>query len=364
MYLARLDIHSLRNIEQARLELAEGVSLITGDNGSGKTSLLEAVWLLGTGRSFRSNRIAPVIRYGAESATVYGEVVLLDGSRTSLGITRERAGGVQIKVAGEAVRATSALAEVLPLQLINQDSVELVTGPPGGRRRFLDWGMFHVERGFFGVWKSFRRGLEQRNALIRSNSPLAADELDAWEKRLSEDADLLDRYRRSAVEALVPRVASALAELGGSDIIGLRYASGWDRHLGPLGSVLAAQRESDRVQGFTRTGPHRAELRLTVGGRPAAHALSRGQQKILACALLVAQGRWLAEATSKQGLVLVDDLPAELDREHRERLGRALAGLPAQVLVTAVQQDLVMAGLDSAAPLRTFHVEQGRIRAS
>lgn len=364
MHLARLDIHSLRNIEHARLDLAGGVTLITGDNGSGKTSLLEAVWLLGTGRSFRSNRMAPVIRYGADAATVYGEVVLPGGARTALGVTRERAGGVQIKVAGESVRTASALAEVLPVQLINPDSVELVTGSPGGRRRFLDWGMFHVERSFFGIWKSFRRGLEQRNALLRRQTAAASDELDSWEQRLSDDGEALDGFRRAAVEALADRVAAALDELGGPTGLELRYGSGWDRDSGPLREVLAAQREADRQQGFTRAGPQRGDLRLSVAGRPAADALSRGQQKILACALLVAQGRWLADVTAKQGLVLVDDLPAELDREHRERLGRILAGLPAQVWVTAVQQDLVLAGLDVAAPLATFHVEHGRIRAT
>lgn len=363
MHLARLDIHAVRNIASARLQMPSGTSLITGDNGSGKTSLLESVWLLGTGSSFRSNRMVPVIRYGEDAATVHGEVVHDDGYRTSLGVTRERSGGVQIKVSGEAVRTTSALAEVLPVQLINPDSVELVTGPPVRRRRFLDWGTFHVEPSFLGTWKSYRRGLEQRNALLRQASVASSSELDAWEDRLSADAHRLDAQRRASVTALQPLVEEALVELGGPEQIGLRYSPGWDVEAPSLAAVLAAQREADRLQGFTRAGPQRAELKLTAGGRTAAEALSRGQQKILACALLVAQGRWLAAMTSKQGIYLVDDLPAELDREHRERLGRILATLPAQVLVTAVQRDLVMAGLESAAALAMFHVEHGRISA-
>lgn len=363
MHLARLDIHAVRNIERARLDLSPGVSLITGDNGSGKTSLLEAIWLLGTGRSFRSNRMAPVIRYGEDAATVYGEIVNQHGHRTALGVTRERSGGVQIKVAGAYVRTASALAEALPVQLINPDSVELVTGAPVRRRRFLDWGMFHVEHGFLATWKSFRRGLEQRNALLRRGSAATRSELDAWENRLGQDAEVLDRQRRTAVTALAERTETALLELGGPEGVELRYLAGWDRSEPSLRAVLLAQRESDRQQGYTRSGPQRADLKLVVGGRPASEALSRGQQKILACALLVAQGRWLTEVTSKQGIYLVDDLPAELDREHRERLGRILASLPAQVLVTAVQRDLVMAGLETAANLATFHVEQGRIRA-
>lgn len=363
MHLARLDVHALRNIATARLHMAPGTTLITGDNGSGKTSLLEAVWLLATGSSFRSNRMAPVIRYGEDAVTVHGEVVHDDGYRTSLGVTRERSGGVQIKVRGDVVRTTSALAEVLPVQLINPDSVEVVAGSPVRRRRFLDWGTFHVERSFLVTFKSYRRGLEQRNALLRRGSRATEPELDAWEDRLSKDAHVLDDLRRASVVALQPLLEQALAELGGPDQISLRYLPGWDVESPSLAAVLAEQRDADKVLGFTRVGPQRADLKMLAAGRNAADVLSRGQQKILACALLVAQGRWLAEATSKQGIYLVDDLPAELDRDHRERLGKVLATLPAQVLVTAVQRDLVMAGLESAAALAMFHVEHGRISA-
>lgn len=361
MHLARLDVHSVRNIATARLQMPAGTTLITGDNGSGKTSLLESVWLLGTGSSFRSNRMVPVIRYGDDAATVHGEVIHDDGYRTALGVTRERTGGVQIKVRGEVVRTASALAEVLPVQLINPDSVEIVTGSPQRRRRFLDWGTFHVEPSFLGTWKSYRRCLEQRNALLRQRVPPSGAELDAWDDRLSRDADVIDAQRRSSVTALQPLVDQALEDLGGPSGISLRYLPGWDADAASLASVLAKQRESDRLQGFTRSGPQRADLKLTAAGRNAAEALSRGQQKILACALLVAQGRWLAAVTAKQGIYLVDDLPAELDRDHREKLGNILATLPAQVLVTAVQRDLVVAGLESATALAMFHVEHGRI---
>ncbi len=364
MYLARLDIHDVRNIASAQLRFPPGPTLLVGDNGSGKTSVLEAVWLLGTGRSFRSNRVAPMIRYGAQAATVFGEVVVAGGHSTSIGVTRERSGGMEIKVGGEAARASSALAAVLPVQLINPDSVELVIGPPARRRRFLDWGTFHVEPSFLATWKSFRRGLEQRNALLRRSVSAAPHEFDAWEARLGEDAERLNGLRSQHVDALQPVVADVLRELGGPDEIEIRYTAGWDRTQGALSDLLASQRDADREQGYTRAGPQRADLRLTVGGRSAAEVLSRGQQKILACALLLAQGRRLASATAKQGIYLVDDLPAELDREHRELLGRALATMPAQVLVTAVQHDLVISGLQTATELMMFHVEQGRVSAA
>ncbi|HSG88431.1 MAG TPA: DNA replication/repair protein RecF [Pseudomonadales bacterium] len=359
MHLTRLDIHDLRNFAAVRLQLPAGALLVTGDNGSGKTSLLEAIWLLGTGRSFRSNRMTPVIRYGAASLTVHGEVKREDGRLIGLGITRHRSGESEIKVAGERVRAASTLAAELPVQLLNPDSVEIVTGSPGRRRQFIDWGTFHVEHDFLDAWKSFRRSLDQRNALLRSRRG-SADEFDLWEDRLAEAAERIDAMRRAYVARIEPGVHEALDALGLAETIGLHYSGGWEAGLA-LRALLAEQRAADREAGFTRSGPQRADLRLVTHGRRAAEVLSRGQQKILACALLVAQGRLLEATTDKTGVYLVDDLPAELDAEHRLRLGRALAGLRGQVVVTAVQRDLVIEGLSEAPELTMFHVEQGCI---
>lgn len=359
MQLTRLDLHDVRNFESARLQLPGGVLLVTGDNGSGKTSLLEAVWLLGTGRSFRSNRITPVIRYGAASLTVFGDIRRDDGRAVTLGVSRSRSGESELRVGGEKVRAASMLASVLPVQLINPDSVELVTGAPAKRRQFIDWGTFHVEPSFLDAWKGFRRSLDQRNALLRSGRG-SADEFGLWEQRLGDAAQRLDAMRRRYVAALEPRVQAALDALGMPEDIGLHYAGGWDNDQS-LVALLAEQRAADRDAGYTRAGPQRADLRLVTHGRRAAEVLSRGQQKVLACALLVAQGRELEAATDKTGVYLVDDLPAELDSDHRRRLGEALAGMKGQVMVTAVQRDLVIEGLGQAPELTMFHVEQGRI---
>lgn len=364
MFLNRLDLHQVRNLEPARLEFSDGVLLITGDNGSGKTSLLEAVWLLGTGRSFRSNRVASMIRYGAASMTVFAQVrAATDVSPAALGIHRERSGESEIRIDGRRVAAASALASELPVQLINPDSVELVTGGPGRRRQFLDWGTFHVEHRFLETWKSFRRSLEQRNALLRARGRSGGarnEEFDLWERQLVAAALELDRQRRAYVEWLRPGVEDCLDALGGPGRIGLHYAPGWDAEA-DLAALLAEGRQADSEAGFTRIGPQRADLRLVAQGRRAAEVLSRGQQKILACALLIAQGRLLAERRGRSGVTLVDDLPAELDSDHRRRLGHALAGMQGQILVTAVQRDLVFEGLSQARGLEMFHVEHGRV---
>ena len=358
MFLSRLDTLQFRNLEPTRLDLSPGVVLITGPNGSGKTSLLEAVAMLGSGRSFRSNRMSAVIRYGAASLTVFGELRTSSQASVSIGITRERSGVSQIKVAGEAVRTASELATVLPVQVIDPGSVELVTEGPSVRRRFLDWGTFHVEPSFLRVWREYRRCLEQRNALLRSNT--SSEQFDLWERQLAENARQIDDMRTRYVDALKPEVVKALEELGGAEDVSAHYARGWEDGL-ELDEVLSSTRRGDREAGYTRAGPQRADLRLVATGRKAADVLSRGQQKILACALLLAQARQLESATEKTGIYLVDDPAAELDEARRARLGKALTAMKGQVWITAVQADLMLDGLGEASGLARFHVEQGRV---
>ncbi|MEE4298291.1 MAG: DNA replication/repair protein RecF [Pseudomonadales bacterium] len=360
MYLSRLDTHHFRNLETARLEPGSGVVLVTGANGSGKTSLLEAVWMLGTGRSFRSNRTSPVIRYGAASLTLFGELSSDSGGTTALGVRRARSGATEIKVAGERVRTASELAVRMPVQLIDPGSVELVTGGPAARRRFLDWGTFHVEPSFLAAWRSFRRSLDQRNALLRSGVT-SEREFELWERQLVEAAERIDAARIRYLSALQPELSRALTELGGHGEVAMHYVRGWDAEE-DYGSVLRGNRRSDHDAGYTRAGPQRADLRLVAAGRRAADVLSRGQQKILACGMLIAQARQLEAATEKTGIYLVDDLPAELDAEHRRRLGLALAAMRGQVWITSVQADLAEEGLGEARQLTMFHVEHGRVR--
>ena len=356
MFLSRLDTLQFRNLEPTRLELDPGVVLITGPNGSGKTSLLEAVAMLGSGRSFRSNRMSAVIRYGASSLTVFGALRGSPQAHVTIGITRERSGVAQIKVAGEMVRTASELAAVLPVQVIDPASVALVTEGPSVRRRYLDWGTFHVEPSFFRAWREYRRCLEQRNALLRSGASAAQFEL--WERQLANAAEKIDDMRKRYVDALMPQVLFALDELGGAEDMSVNYVRGWDTGL-DLGAVLEGTRSIDREAGYTRAGPHRADLRFVAAGRKAADVLSRGQQKVLACALLLAQARQLEFATEKTGIYLVDDPAAELDEARRLRLGKALTAMKGQVWVTAVQADLMLDGLGDASRLTRFHVERG-----
>jgi DNA replication and repair protein RecF len=335
-------------------------NIIYGSNGSGKTSLLEAAHILGTARSFRSGGAKTLITHGDERFVIYGEQQLTGGRKTSLGVQRERGGEISLRVAGESCRSVAQLADELPLLLINTDSFDLLVGEPANRRRFLDWGVFHVEHDVREHRRRFQRALIQRNHLLRHDK-LDASQLEVWTHDLAVQGELVSAARGRFLDALrevfLPIIAQLAPEIGSVD---LAYRRGWDA---TSDYVDALQRSlaTDREQGFTRSGPQRADIRVTVEGHSAAETLSRGQQKLLVCALKLAQGSILAQQQGEV-LYLIDDLPSELDEERCERVCRALTDMGAQTLITCVSPEAVpRSWLGSSTDVAMFHVEHGRV---
>lgn len=363
MSIRRLRIQELRNLRQVELELAR-LNVLAGPNGSGKTSVLEALYLLGSGRSFRSVRLEPVINHGAERCVVHGTLAATDGSAAvSMGVARDRSGAFEARLNGKGVSSAAELARTLPVQLINSESFALIEGGPRSRRQFLDWGVFHVEHRFHGVWVEVQRSLRQRNALLR-HARLARDELDAWDRRLASSAEQLDDLRRAYFEQFRPLFAQTLCELTPLEGLELSYHRGWDRERS-LGEVLADQVERDRERGFTGSGPHRADIRVRSQGQGASDILSRGQQKLVVCAMKVAQARLFQSVTGRECVFLVDDLPAELDQGHRATLCKLLDALGCQVVISCVEAADLQGcwNVASLSELQVFHVEHGQPRA-
>ena len=360
--LTRLDIYNVRNLEVVRLHGLGRACVLFGENGSGKTSVLEAIHMLSLARSFRASSARSVIRHGESHCTVYGEVVQAGGTVRALGVQRETSGMAMLKVAGRPVRNVSSLVAELPVLVINADSFQLLVGPPAGRRRFLDWGVFHVEHDFFAAWQRFQRCIKQRNTLLRRDK-LHPDELSAWTRDLAQAGERLTACRRRYFEQLVPVFHEVAAELlPECEAVTLRFRQGWDANL-PYGEALAATANTDRDQGYTHVGPQRAEIAVTVGGYSAADTLSRGQQKIVVCALKLAQGHVLRrQERSMTCSYLIDDLPSELDAAHTRRVCHQLEALGAQVFITCIAAD-AMAGMwpADAVPPQLFHVEQGQV---
>lgn len=353
MSLERLGIEAFRCIERADLELDRRCNLISGANASGKTSLLEAIFFMGRGRSFRSARPEPLVRDGCEAFTLTGRVGQ-SGQSQPLGL-RVGADGIVARFGGRPVAGLAELATVFPVQAIDPEVHRLVGGGAQERRRYLDWGVFHVEPSFVEHWRRYQRALRQRNAALRTHQSLAA--IRAWEPELTEAGELVNEYRLRYVAQLEPIVADAGAALLGRPIE-LTLQRGWsgDRS---LEDAVEGTRERDRGRGLTHVGPHRAELVVRLGGSLARDRVSRGQQKLVAAAMLIGQLRCDAGLGSPVAALLVDDPAAELDAANFERLLAEVLGLPAQLFLTAL--DTENPAFERLPPGRRFHVEQGAV---
>jgi DNA replication and repair protein RecF len=359
MYLKKLDVHGLRNLRHIQLSLSPGANLLYGSNGSGKTSVLEALYLLGRGRSFRSRTLKPVINQEDDNCTVYG-LLNKDSKEIPLGVSRSRQGDFLFKVDGEAVTSASSLAQAMPLLILNSDSFHLLDGGPQFRRQFIDWGVFHVEHNYRNTWQRFRRALKQRNSLLRRDR-IDEDLLGVWDAEFVSLAEQINHYREQYLADLIPRISEVLAELSPQQGFEFKHYVGWD-DTQSLNNVLLAGRQRDIQGKTTHHGPHRADLRVRFNKQPANDVLSRGQIKILVTAMQVAQGYLYHEKTGCQCLYLLDDLPSELDIEHRSKVGGLLYQLGAQVFITGVvREDLRSSWPEGDKNIRMFHVEHGRI---
>ncbi|HDZ58334.1 MAG TPA: DNA replication/repair protein RecF [Pseudomonas xinjiangensis] len=360
MPIKRLSVTAVRNLHPVTLYPSPRINIISGPNGSGKTSLLEAVHILGLARSFRSTRLQPVIQHEQEACTVFGEVILNSGQLCSMGITRTRQAEYQIRINGQAVRATAELAETLPLQLINPDSFRLLEGAPKQRRQYLDWGVFHVEHQFLAMWQRLQKSLKQRNSLLRRGR-IERSAVMPWDLELVQASERIDDFRQAYLLRLKPAFERVLGQLIDLDGLTLSYYRGWDKERA-LGDVLDSQFARDLQIGHTQSGPQRADLRLRIKGLNAVDVLSRGQQKLVVCALKIAQGHLLKESGRHLDCIfLVDDLPSELDAQHRDALCTLLENLECQVFISCVDAHQLSNSWQQDTPRTMFHVEHGRI---
>jgi len=362
MSLRHIEVAALRNLSAVTISPSPQINILFGANGSGKTSLLEAIHLLGLARSFRAQSVQTLIQHGQPQCTVFGELVHTNGAISKLGVSRNRQGGLQARINGESIQSLAELAQELPLQVINPHSFRLLEGAPKQRRQFMDWGVFHVEQAFFLAWRRLQRALRQRNSWLR-RAKIDSHSQAVWDRELSLVGETVDDYRRAYIQALTPVFEQTLAELVGVDGLVLSYYRGWDKERTLL-DVLANGLARDRELGYTQSGPQRADLRIRLKGNDAADILSRGQQKLVVCALHIAQGYLLAQAGCRSCVYLIDDLPSELDEKHRISLCRLLEGLGCQVFVTCVESGALQNCWREDASIALFHVEQGRITES
>ena len=352
MSLADLSVANLRCIERAELGIAPGLTLIWGGNGSGKTSLLEAIFLLGRGRSFRTRNTERLIRRGQDHLRVIGHVQRSPDSRTVIGI--ELAGaGLTARVGGRPVQSLAELSQAFPVQVIEPGVHRLVEEGGYRRRRWMDWAVFHVEPQFVDAWVRYTRALKQRNAALKVDPSQA----EVWDPDLARLGEVIDQSRRLFFVQLEPYWKDAVSALSGLPVE-LHYQRGWSQEHS-LREALAISRARDETRQLTHAGPHRADVAVRLHGRPAREVLSRGQQKLVAVAMTLAQLLFLQATTETTPTLLLDDPAAELDGEHLQRFIAQVSLLRCQLVVTSLQAESRLFG----SPQRTFHVEHGRAQS-
>ena len=353
MYLGRLEVENLRVIDSVSLLPDPRLNIIAGSNGAGKTSVLEAIYILGTGRSFRSRRLEALVRRGADDLSVFGEVVKEGEARVGIGLSRGKQ-GMRVRIGGQGVESSSRLAQELSLALVTPESHRLLSGGPRERRRILDWGLFHVERGYLNLVQRYARTVRQRNAALRGGA--SSRQLAAWDRELVPIAELLTTRREHYVGAFEEALQAVTRELLGQSV-SVTFKRGWSREES-FPEALQRATTRDREEGRTTLGPHRADLEFRLEGVPAADALSRGQAKLFVSGVELAQVKGVVGLGASAPVVLVDDLPSELDERNRRRFLNLLRGLGGQVFVTSVDPSWVES--DAWDSKTVFHVEQGR----
>ena len=340
-----------RCLESAELELDPRYNLIFGPNASGKTSLLEAIAYLGRGRSFRGAPIQNLLRHGASEFVLFGKADA--GAReAAIGVRNSRE-GLEIHIDGDKVASAAGLAEVLPLQIVDPDIHNLIAGGPEERRRYIDWIAFHVEHGYLEHWRRFRRALKQRNAALKENANPEA--LAGWDKEFTETGREVHEARLRVLDITRPALEEIGTLLLGS-AVKVEYQQGWAADKS-LAAALVVGIDRDQQLGSTQAGPHRADLKLVYDERQARRLVSRGQQKLLASALILAATEVVQSHLERPLLLLLDDPAAELDNDSLTRLMAAVVALGCQVIATSLDPDLVL----FPDPPTKFHVEQGRL---
>lgn len=354
MHLDRLRVRDFRCFEQVDIEPAPGINIVVGDNASGKTSLLEAIFYLGRGQSLRQTPARQVIRRGASAFALNGRIDRNPDRPYQIGIVRDRS-GIHYRLDGNRQTARLELVTGLPLQLIDPNVHRLLEQGPRYRRHFLDWGVFHVEHLFFPAWRRYRRALRQRNRALRSRLP--KKDIVIWDTELVQSGEEVDACRRAYVDSLRAALPAGTARVLGEAEPVLEYESGWRGDAG-YGAALLGSLSRDQRAGFTEQGPHRADLRVRVAETQARDWVSHGQQKVLTGALLLTQARILAERRGIIPVLLVDDIAAELGDTYRQTLVDEMVRLDGQCFLTFLDRSAVPANVDAGA---MFHVEHGRV---
>jgi DNA replication and repair protein RecF len=354
VFIRQLDISNVRNINHAALVFDYKFNFFCGANGVGKTSVLEALYFLVSGKSFRTPRLRHFVQFGQQELLLFAGIDSANNDRdVKVGIRKHLAQPVEIKLNGEVQSSLLPVAMLIPMHVIAPDRSSLIDDDAECRRRFLDWGVFHVEQGFSVLWKQLRHVVKQRNALIKQQADCL--ELESWNQLLLSLSIQIQTMRADYLKQLEASFRVLVADPAFS----MQLDQGWpiDR---TLQACLQTSMLLDKRLGYSQYGAHRADVKLLYNGQLAKSHLSRGQRKLFNIYLVLAQIHHLYHAHGKRTICLIDDLASELDASNRKNVYQQLNALDCQMFITGITIDPVL--VQQNYKLKLFHVEQGHFR--
>ena len=357
MAITLLKIDQLRNIEQAEIICSPHFNIFFGNNAAGKSSILEAIYYLGTWKSFRTHQSERVINSEADNMTLFAQVES-GQSILPIGLQRFRDGSSKIRISEQSVSSITKISHYLPIQFIASDSHRILSDGPKCRRQFLDWGLFHTNPSFYSLWKNFQKLLAQRNIALKSHA--SQKELAIWNREFALVGEQLNQRRQRYVSDFLPGCTEISRVLVAGASLSLNYFSAWDTQL-TLETCLNQNVSRETLAGHSLFGPQRANLEINVDNFPAEDGLSQGQQKLVSYALRLAQGLQLQSTGNKTPVYLIDDLPSEFDLHNRKLVIEILLRLRAQVFVTGIESCDFIDILALHADNKMFHVKHGTI---
>jgi len=357
--LDKVQIKNFRNIDDLSLVAHGSLNLFLGQNGSGKSSILEALHYLGFARSFRSQKHKSVIKHGEQGFTVFCTAVVENENQQNFGISRFIDDRCIVNIDGQKSKRATDLASYLPIQIFTPQSSDLLLGAPKLRRRFLDWLLFHVEQSFNLDFQVFNKSLKHLNALYKSSQ--SNQGLDYWSELLSEKGMSISGKRENLLnDHLIQLINANLGEFLPEFSFEISYYRGWEKGYS-LADAILKNRQRDQKYGFLSVGPHKADLRIRTQGVNAYEILSRGQLRMLVAAMQLAQTQYLHAKTKKSSIFLLDDVGAELDEEKRKVFISRLNTSDTQLFVTAIDVKQ-LEFLENYNDKKVFHVEHGQVR--
>ena len=361
LHIDQLSTVNFRNLSSLTLQPNARFNIIYGDNGAGKTTILEAIYYLSRGKSFRSQQAKTIIQQDQPQLSVFARLTR-NQQQMALGIERQSNGQRRIHIDKQPQQTAATLTERLPIQFLSAQSARYFYDGPKARRKLLDWGVFHVEPGFYQAWQNMQQCIKQRNALLKIKASQL--ELAVWDQQLTKLAEVINEQRLRYIECLTPLLRQYIEQLLRQRLpISIQFQQGWPKQSNLL-DALNAHLPRDLITGYTSVGPHKADLQLVLDKRiPAKDFLSQGQQKLAVYALSLAQSLLLQQQLGQTPIYLLDDLSAELDQQHANNVLTCLKELAGQVFITAIDAAPLQEALANTTH-QLFHVKHGNVTAT